>query len=61
MRNGNGLIFNNFRRSSEENCPVAAVNALHFLPCHFSQIPKGILLLEVNFRKTYQNGKISNR
>ena len=28
-----GLIFNLFERSLEENCPLAAVNASHFLPC----------------------------
>jgi len=31
-----GLIFNIFKHSLEENCPLAAINASHFLPCHFS-------------------------
>jgi len=30
---GEGLIFNIFEHAFEENCPIAAVNALHFLPC----------------------------
>lgn len=30
-----GLIFNIFEHSFEENCPLAAVNASHFLPCDF--------------------------
>lgn len=30
-----GLIFNIFELSLKENCPLAAVNALHFLPCDF--------------------------
>jgi len=30
-----GLIFNIFEHSFDENCPLAAVNASHFLPCHF--------------------------
>jgi len=32
---GEELIFNIFEHSFEENCSIAAVNASHFLPCHF--------------------------
>jgi len=35
-----GLIFNIFEHSFEENCPITAVNALHFLPCDFSNQTK---------------------
>jgi len=30
-----GLIFNVFEHSFDENCPIAVINASHFLPCHF--------------------------
>jgi hypothetical protein len=30
-----GLIFKNFRHSSDENCPLATVNASHFLHYNF--------------------------
>jgi len=28
-----GLIFNFLKHSFDENCPISAVNASHFLPC----------------------------
>ncbi|MEI7718693.1 MAG: hypothetical protein WCI72_02405 [archaeon] len=31
-----GLIFNIFEHAFEENCPLAAVNASHFLPYKLS-------------------------
>lgn len=46
-----GLIFNNFGHLSDENCPLAAVNASHFLPCHFSN--------QLNSRKVLKNVKKS--
>ncbi|MEI7719459.1 MAG: hypothetical protein WCI72_06320 [archaeon] len=37
-----GLIFNSFEHSFDENCPLTAVNASHFLPCE--------LFSELNFK-----------
>jgi hypothetical protein len=33
-----GLIFNIFEHSFNENCPLAVVNASHFLPCKLQNI-----------------------
>jgi hypothetical protein len=52
-----GLMFNVFEHSSNENCSISAVNASHFLPCDFlnkillsaSRHCSGSSLQEVNF------------
>jgi len=46
-----GLIFNIFEHSFEENCPLAAVNASHFLPCHFFSNSKRNYFVESKFSK----------
>lgn len=35
-----GLIFNSFEHLFEENCPISAVNASHFLPYDFHRSNK---------------------
>ncbi|MEI7718751.1 MAG: hypothetical protein WCI72_02700 [archaeon] len=49
--NFEGLIFNIFEHSFDENCPLAAVNVSHFLPCNFFSNSNENLFVRNKFSK----------